>query len=200
MTVYLMSNPYESPFEVTAAPFATSRPLPPPQAPGLVGQVRIVAILMIVQGVLELLMGCFLVGMSIMAVTVMKDAFANNPGMPPPGQGPSPEVMGNIVFGTYLAMGLGAFVLGLLHCYAGYQNFNFRGRVLGIVASLAGLGAVFTCYCLPTGIALCIYGLIVHCNPSVAAAFQMQAEGYSGDAILATFSRYYYEQSQKTGS
>jgi hypothetical protein len=195
-----MSNPYESPPEVISSPSAVSRPLPPPQPPGLVGHIRIVAILMIVQGVLELLMGFFLIGMSFMAVTVMKDMFANNPAMPPPGQGPSPEVMGNVLFGTYLSMGIAAFLLGLLHCYAGYQNFNFRGRMLGLIGSLGGLGAIITCYCLPTGIALCVYGLIVHFNASVAAAFQMQAEGFSADAILATFSRYHYEQSRQTVS
>jgi hypothetical protein len=195
-----MSNPYESPYYEPEKVADPSRTLPQPQQPGLVGQVRIVAVLMIVQGVLELITGAFLIVMSFLAGTVMKDVFANNPNIPPEGKGPSPEVMSNILFGTYAIMGISGLLLGVLHVFAGYRNFDFRGRALGIVGATAGLAAAVTCYCLPTGLALCIYGLIVYLNQSVEMAFRTRSEGYPSEAILVTFSRYHFEQSGRSAT
>jgi hypothetical protein len=188
-----MTNPYSSPTGEPGTPFDGSQGLPQPQAPGLVGQVRILAILMIIQGVLELIMGVFLLFMSVMAMTVMKDAFAD---MPRSGDGPGPEVMSKFLFATYATMGGAGLLLGVLHTYAGYLNFDFRSRTMGIVGAAGGLVSALTCYCLPTGLALCIYGLIVLLNGPVGMAFDMRRAGYSTDAILATFSRYHYEQTR----
>jgi hypothetical protein len=183
-------NPYQVPDEALTPPPSMENPaLPPPQPPGLVNQVRILAILMIVQGVLEVLMGLFLTGMSVVAVTLMKGAFAKNPNMPP--GGPSAEVMSGILFGIYLLMGIGGLAVGLLHCVAGYKNFHFRGRTLGIIASIGGVASIITMYCFPTGVALCVYGLIVHLNGSVIRAFQMREAGFSSEEVLMAFSRYH---------
>ncbi|MDP6447260.1 MAG: hypothetical protein QF805_25920, partial [Pirellulaceae bacterium] len=61
-----MSNPYQATSLDESIPSHDLR-LPPPREQGLVGQVRIVAILMVVQGALELVMGVFLVVIGLMA-------------------------------------------------------------------------------------------------------------------------------------
>jgi hypothetical protein len=94
----------------------------------------------------------------------------------------------NVVSWIYGGLGVVIGIIGLLNIIAGYRNFKFKGRVLGIVSLVAGLGTIFTCYCAPTSLALTIYGLIVYLNAPVAAAFRMGEEGYSGDEIAMTFS------------
>jgi hypothetical protein len=188
-----MSNPYESPYPVEAAT-ATSedQPLPPPQDPGLVAQVRVVAILMIVQGVLDALMGLFAAGMGLFVSFALRQAMQDDPDLQR-GDGPSPEFMSNLMGGIYGGAGLALLAIGFVHMFAGYRNFHFHGRTLGIISMASGILTIVTmvgCYCLPTSIGLCIYGLVVYMNPSVSAAFRMREQGYSVDAILMTFSKY----------
>jgi len=191
-----MSNPYEPPLEASFSA-NTDQPLPPPQEPGLVSHVRIVAILMIVQGVLDILMGLFLGGMGTFMGTFMREAMQNDPNLQQQ-PGPSPEVMAGVMTGFYVGFGVLLLVVGVLQAYAGLRNYNFKSRTLGIVALISGVVTIFTCYCAPTSIALCIYGLIVYFNNSVASAFQLASQGHSSDAVLHTFSRFRYEQSRSS--
>lgn len=187
-----MSNPYESPPGDLPTPDGTGQ-LPPPQEPGLVGQVRIVSILMMVQGALDLFVGLGLVGMAVFMGVAMRDAMMENPQLQQ-GNGPAPDVMVDIMSYSYGGLGLVIAIIGALNIYAGYRNWKFKSRALGIISLVAGIGTIFTCYCAPTSIALCIYGLIVYLNGPVSAAFLMGEEGYSGDEITMTFSPVRFQQ------
>lgn len=188
-----MSNPYEAPNDAVPTTSGTLE-LPPPQEPGMVGQVRIVSILMMVQGGLDLLAGLGLIGMGVFMGVAMRQGILENPQMQQ-GNGPSPEVMADVISWVYAGLGVVLLIIGTLTAYAGYRNWKFKGRTLGIVAFVAGLGTIFTCYCAPTSLALCIYGMIVYLNAPVATAFRMGEEGFSGDEITMTFSRVRFEQS-----
>ncbi|MBC8350918.1 MAG: hypothetical protein H8E66_02965 [Planctomycetes bacterium] len=187
-----MSNPYEAPTGRTPTPSGSGE-LPPPQEPGMVGQVRIVSILMMVQGALDLLAGLGLIGMGIFMAFAMRDGMMGNPPMQQ-GNGPSPEVMADVISWVYAGLGVVIGIIGALNVYAGYRNWKFKGRTLGIISMIAGVGTIITCYCAPTSIALCIYGLIVYLNTPVGTAFRMGEEGFSGDEITMTFSPVRYGQ------
>jgi hypothetical protein len=164
--------------------------LPPPQgALGLVSHVRIVAILMMVQGALEMLLGVFYGVFGVLMATVMREGVMEGPGFPAD-SGLSPDAFVWLMIAVYAGLGLVNFVIGVLHAYAGYRNYQFKSRTLGIIALAAGMLTVVGCYCMPTAIALAIYGLIVYLNASVAVAFQMGEQGHSGAAISATFSQH----------
>jgi hypothetical protein len=177
-----MENPYQSPtpnrFSDAAAPTAYQ---PPGShvARGMVGHVRVLGILMIVQGVLDLLMGLMLVAMGIGLPFLMSmDGNARNP---PPAEMPW-------IFGlVYGGMGLCGVIPGILHVWAGWRVFHFQQRTFGIVSISAGALSLGTCYCGFTAIGLLVYGLIVLLDASVKQAFDLAQQGYTPDQIDATF-------------
>jgi hypothetical protein len=181
-----MENPYQSPVhdfkDHSGGPF-----VPPPQGGfGWVSQVRVIAVLNCVQGGLELLMGLLYVGMAIMMTVVMQTAPQDGPNPPPAG-------MEWLFLGVYGGLSVPLFIVAVLRIYAGIQNFQFRGRTLGIVTMCVGVAsALMGCYCLPTSVALMVYGLIVYLNESVAAAFEMGRQGADGSTILASFASQHY--------
>ena len=182
-----MSNPYQSPSFDPKQFQDYSTPFPPPQNTGFgwVQQIRVVAILNCVQGGLECLMGMMFAGGGVF-LGIMLGMERDNPGMqngPPPG-------MEWIVGGIYGGMGVVALLAGIFRIYAGFQNFHYRKRVLGIVSFVCGLASISVCYCAPTGIAMIIYGLIVYLNPAVQAAFEMGEKGVPPDVILNSFLPY----------
>ena len=164
-------NPYASP-DLQSNGTPGGSPYPPARR-SLVGHVPAVAILMIVQGALEVFMGFVLIGIGAVLPRFMQSDLAQQ-GRPP--EGPSPEAMTWIMLTVYGVFGL--IVLGgaFLHILAGILNYKFRSRVLGIVASIAGMVTTFfTCYCAPTAIALGVYGLVCYTNPDVIQAFALTA-------------------------
>ena len=189
-----MSDSGESPFDPTKStgehnPFGEN-PYLPPQATyadaarlqrGMVGQVTVLAVLMIVQGVLEILMGLMLAGMAVfMPIMIQMEssgARANGP----------PEEMAWLFGGIYGTLGLLTLIAAVLHILGGLGAYRFRRRRLGLVAFCFGMVTIFTCYCAPTAVALGIYGLIVYLNAPVAQAFAMGDDGRSRDEILAHF-------------
>jgi len=189
-----MSNPYEAPSE--QQPSASTKPLPPPQPPGLVGHIRIVAVLMIVQGVLELLIALYLLVFGVFFGATFGEAMMESPDFRQ-AQGPPPELMSGIMTATPIVMGCFGFAVGVLHLYAGYRNFLIQNRTLGIIALVGGLASIMTIYCCPTSFLLFIYGAIVYMNDSVVKAFAMSSNGYPADAILFTFSGYRHGEEKK---
>lgn len=185
-----MSNPYQPPsFDPTQF---QDRPAFPPGSPygptNWVGQVRIFAILNIVQGVLELMFGLMIsaAGVFFPLMTQMdefKKAAAE-------ADGPPPEQMMWMVGGIYLVIGIVVLICGILRIVAGIQNYRFKCRTLGFVALIVGMAPVFTCYCAPTAIALLVFGLIIFLDPAVKAAFEMARQGRTTDQILAAFTPY----------
>jgi hypothetical protein len=139
---------------------------------------------MIVQGVLDVLMGLFLVGMAVFMVIMLQNMpQAERPSSPQM----SDEAMLWFVGGMYGGMGLAALIPGILNCWAGWGVFRFKQRTLGMVSLFAGLVTVMSCYCAPTSIGLMIYGLIVLLDSSVREGFALAEQGYTADQIDAMF-------------
>jgi len=178
-------NPYAAPPMSGDRPAAAPYPVSPVASRGMTRHVPVVAILMMVQGGLELLAGLGLVGMGVFLVVMMRmeevrGEVAGPPDMPP-------EAFGWMMLGVYGGMGLIALAAGTLHLLAGKRNYRFRSRTLGFVALAGGLATMFTCYCAPSAIALGVYGLITYMNPEVAQAFAMGEAGRTREEILAAF-------------
>jgi hypothetical protein len=115
---------------------------------GLVPQVSIVAVLMIVQGLLELIMALCFGGAAIFMLSFTEQIApqAGNPKM---------------VAGMLGAMAAVVLVCGLLRIVAAIPLYQQRGRKLAVISMLVGLLVVSSGYCVPTATALAVYGLIV---------------------------------------
>jgi len=125
---------------------------------------------------------------------------ARNPNAAP---GAQPEEFMWFVSAIYLAIGIPVLTSGVLRIIAGVRNYNFKGRMLGIVSICAGLGSMLSCYCAPTAIGLLVYGLVIFLSPAVKAAFEMARQGHSAAQILAAFNPYqpvYYAPIQPPGA
>jgi hypothetical protein len=169
-------NPYASP---TSAPDAGyGGPGGPIVSRGMVAHVLAVAIMMIVQGVMEILLGLMYAGAGLVVPMLMESELRRNPSGAPPTW---------FFLALYGAMGLMGLVPGILHLIGGIRGLRYRGRTFGILALCAGMLSVFTCYCAPTSIALGIYGLITYLNPQVAQAFAMGDAGRTRDEIRSAF-------------
>jgi hypothetical protein len=142
-------------------------------------QIKIVAVLLIVQGGLEAAMGLFycILGPIVSDVMSTMPASPSTSGGSPP---PPPELM----TAMYVGIGLAVLVVGGLKIAAGIFNLKLRGRILSYVALGSGLVSALTCYCLPTALALGIYGLIVLLNGKSGEAFAYVESGMTpADAL-----------------
>lgn len=145
-----------------------------------VPQIRIVAIFMIVQSVLELMMGGCLVVLGVAMPWAMSQQ--------PQNQIPADERW--FFDATFIGVGLcGAVLLvaSILRLIAGIMGVMYLGRMLGLVTHFLGLVSLFTCYCLPTSLGICIWGSIVYLNADVKRAFEMRSEGSTIAEIDAFF-------------
>ena len=143
-------------------------------------QIRVVAIFLIVHGVLLLIMGGFLIGISIFMPGMIA---AQQQKMQQPPNGPSVAQMQTILFATYISMGIAGVIPGIIQIVAGILNFWLKGRILGIVALVMGSISIGTCYCAPTSIALLVYGLIIYLNNSAVQAFALAKQGLTWSDI-----------------
>ena len=145
----------------------------------VVPQVKVVAILMIVNGAIVSLMGLYLVIIGPAMFTMMKVA--------PPPQGPNaggPEAMIlGIMSAVYFVLGLLVLVASVLNIVAGIRSLKYRGRTFAIVALFSNIAALFTCYCFPLALGVMIYGLIVFFQSDVADAFARVAEGLPPERV-----------------
>lgn len=170
------SNPYAA-----SASIGYGGTRPPSGSPAMVNQIRVVAILTIVHGVLACAAGLMYVAFGVLMPFLMPTM----PEGPPDGgfrPGSAPPAW---IYLVYFAMGLPALIGGAVQIFAGWRNYDLRNRTLGIVAVVGGVVASTTCYCAPTAIALTVYGLIVLLNNGVAQAFAWRAEGVTADEVLA---------------
>lgn len=175
------ANPY-------AAPTASGAARPAPHGdgatgPGLVRHVMPVAILMIVQGSLELLMTFLFVALAV-AVPFM---FPEGGMARELGAGPPPGVFKSFMMAIYGVMGAGGLIAGVLHVTAGIFGLRFRRRMLGVVALIVGMASITTIYCAPTAVGLAIYGMITYFNPAVVAAFALGDAGVPAADIRGRF-------------
>ena len=141
-----------------------------------VRQVRVVAILLLVEAGLELLagLGCLAFGGAVWLID-------NFPG--PSGELEDDKLAIQIMGGVYLGIGVMLLALSALHMFAGYRNLIYRGRTLGIVALASCVLLLPTCYCSVTSLGLMIYGLIIYLQPDVGRAFALVKEGQSVEAM-----------------
>jgi hypothetical protein len=148
----------------------------------MVGQVKVVGILMIVHGITVAIMGVLYAALFSAS---MFGVLPRGGGVPRGGGGP--PVMEAII----IAVGTIIFTCGILNAVAGYRVMTFRNRVLGLIALFTNLVPLITCYCAPTSIAMMVYGLIVLFQPDVARAFQLVAGGATPDEAIRKFTRRY---------
>jgi hypothetical protein len=146
----------------------------------VVGQVKIVGILMIVHGVI-----IFLVGGGLVAVAVAIMAMPARGG-----GGAEPWIVGGIYGGGRSLVAL----IGALHAIAGFRVMAFKNRVLGLVALFSNTLLLFTCYCAVTAIPMMIYGLIVLFQSEVGRAFEMVAAGSTPEEAIRRFTRHYGDE------
>ena len=164
--------------------------LPPDTKRGMVGHVFVLGVLMAVYGALFVILGLCTVGYGVFMPEMLKNnpawqnnpQFGNNPPMPPD------ELLKMMTTGTLIAGGM-FVLLGALYLVGGIQVSRFRGRMLGIVALSVGLLSVFGCYCIPTSVALFVYGLVVLLNEPVKTAFGLGDRGFRGAEIQQAFAR-----------
>jgi len=102
---------------------------------------------------------------------------------------PMPVGFAWMMLAFYASMRLVLLVIGVLGIWAGIRMLKFPGRKFGIVALSSGLLSIASCYCLPTGIGLFIYGLIVLLNEPVKRAFVMGEQGLTAAEIQNQFAR-----------
>ena len=176
-------NPYQSPVHI--APEKPGPPGPGAMQEGMLNQVRVVSILMIVQGVLCLIMG----GIMLFAMFIIVPQFKENLRRQPGGPAFPVEEFQTFMYAIYGSMAAAGILPGGLLILAGAFNFFFRGRILGITALILGLASMGTIYCLPTAIGLAIYGLIVYFHPSVKQGFALVAQGWTLDQVFARASQ-----------
>lgn len=146
----------------------------------MVGQVKIVGILMMVNGLTVALMGAIY---AVMGSVMMGIA----PPPPAGGGGPPPELF-LIIYGT---IGAAVLLVGVLNIIAGYRVMTMRNRVLGLVALFTNVVTLMTCYCAPTAIAMMVYGLIVLFQSDVGLAFEMVARGATPEEAVRRHTRSY---------
>ena len=159
-----MSNPY-------ASPVTPSGPNPVGPISNMLGQMKAFAICSIVQGALEILVGS---GTAAMGVIM--------PLSQPTAQGSAPPEVTQILMWMavlYGVVGGLAVMTGGLRIVAGILNLKLKGRNLMIASLFVGLLNIFTCYCIPTAIGLCVWGCIVYFDNGVSQAFALRKQGLS---------------------
>lgn len=180
-------NPYQvNTMETSVLGTSGALGLTPDTRRGLVGHVQIVGVLMIVQGLLDVVMALGIGAYSIFLPRIFAEIEAQAAEQGQQGN-PMPENFETmfLVGGSILAVLI--LCVALLMVFAGWQAIQFRLRVWGIVALCSGMLSALTCYCLPTSLALAVYGLIVFLNPSVMLAFGLREQGFDANAIRYAF-------------
>jgi hypothetical protein len=145
----------------------------------MVSHVKIVSILMIVNGALATLLGAFYAVMGPFVVTMMQAERRHTD--------PDEKMVMQIIGYVYPAIGIPTVIAGILTLVAGIRTLWFRGRILALVALFLNVFPMCTLYCAPTSLGLLVYGLIVFFNADVARAFRMAADGMPAGRIEARF-------------
>jgi hypothetical protein len=148
----------------------------------MVPHVRTVAILMIINGGLQLLLGLmFTVMIVFMVVMTLREEAGNSP----PGERLSLGVM--VVF--YVGLGLLLLLAGVLNILAGRRAVTFRNRRFVLVGLFGNAAMLPTFYCAPTSIGLLIYGVLVFYHADVVRAFELGDQGVPAAEIKKRFPR-----------
>ncbi|QDU30698.1 hypothetical protein ETAA8_58460 [Anatilimnocola aggregata] len=158
-------NPYQSPVHDDAPETI----LPGGLSPATLLQQRVICVLLIIHGLLTLMMG----GMYIVSAFVIPDLMYRGNGP----DDPRMDQMKSVLVISYVCMASGGLIAGVLQIYAGIRNFWLRGYRWGLAALGSLIVGGMTCYCLPTGLAILIYGLIIYLSPTTRHAFELAKRG-----------------------
>jgi hypothetical protein len=176
-----MENPFKDQPGADTGQSPLTSPTSKPQT-NRVGQVRTVAVLMILQGSLEAV--CGILSSFIGIVFPFMIPFMKMDSNLSAEDVEAFDKMSGFVMAFYLGIGIIVLVLGALRIFAGLRNYQLRGRVLGMVVNVVGLVTIVNGLCLPTAIGLVIYCLIVYLSPDVVRAFEMRNNGVEPNQIL----------------
>lgn len=86
---------------------------------------------------------------------------------------PDGDVVAAVVAVAVFLMAVGQLLPGVLQILAGWYAREFRHRIFALVALASGLLSVVGCYCLPTSIALLVWGLVVLFDDAVVRRFEV---------------------------
>ena len=78
------------------------------------------------------------------------------------------------MLGGMVGMGLMHLPAGVMQLLAGWRVRTFHSRWLAIGSIWLGLSTVFGCYCLPTALAMIVYGSVVLHRREVIARFDAE--------------------------
>ena len=178
------SNPYAGP---VGAQGYNPGPLPGGAGGTYVRQLKPLCICMIIQGVLEILVGIGYEAMAFAMPAMLNQAGAGGgPGIPPEQQ----QFMEMMFLVMYGGGGLATLIAGVVRIVGGVRGLSMKGYAVGITSHLLGLMSLFSCYCLPTSMALAVWGSIVYFNFEVKQAFKLVADGHEPKEVEAKMSGY----------
>jgi hypothetical protein len=123
-----------------------------------IGQVRVLAALTISHGVIVALYSFIYLGVGALF-----------PFLPPPSTGEEPPAA--LMTGIMGCFGATHLIPGVFQIIAGVRMLRFRNRTLAMIAYGSGFLTFMGCYCIPTSIALAIWGFILLNDDEVRNAF-----------------------------
>ena len=181
------SNPYSPTAQGTGTQTVGGIPLPAGQKRGMVNQVTVLGVLMVIQGVIDLLAGAVVAVYAWLMPTIFDELQKQQAAQ---GGGPGPPMPPDM--SMYMAIGgsilAAAIVLaGILLIYSGIGVTRFERRTTAFVALAGGMITLLTCYCFPTSLALAIYGMIVLLSQPVTLAFSIRQQGHDPGEIQRAF-------------
>lgn len=153
---------------------------------GPVGQVPVVGVLMIVQGVLEL---AFMIVYALLALFGLK-FFSWMTASDPTLEGWTEDKFNQFSLLVFGGMALGLGVLSAMRIYSGWKTIHYQQRDLAKLVLKFGFATiVLGFYPFPTALMLGIYGLNVVNDVTVGAAYDVAAAGYSPKQVREIFGR-----------
>ena len=134
--------------------------------PRAVAHVPVFSVVMMVHAALVAAMGLMLV---VYGVSLLW-SFGTMP--EPTEEVPSPiAIMPGMLVGTMMVEAALHLVVGGLQFWAGWRLRTFKSRGLGIAALVLGLLTALGCYCLPSSLAVLVWGLVLLLRDDVAQRF-----------------------------
>ena len=134
-----------------------------------------IAVLLIVHGAVDLLIGLALSGLAAWVATGRTPL--------PLASLPAEPTVGVLVFGPAL------LAAGTLKIAAGAANYAYRRPRLGLVALASCVVSTASCVVAPLSLALLVFGLLVYRHPRAERAFLMGKQGLSREWIAASLDR-----------
>jgi hypothetical protein len=141
---------------------------------------------MMIQGVLEFLMGLLYIGLGFGLPQLMRFQTQTQNQVPPEQM----QMVQTFIVATYGVIGGVAMLAGFIRFMSGFRGLTFRSHGMGLASHFLGLINLGTCYCMPTAMGVCVWGCIVYFNSEVKQAFRLRDQGHEPADIEMQFSGY----------